>query len=97
MSTAAEFSSQLKRAANGLHSSLPTIAHRPTERRLLCQRRFDAVLECHNEGLTSGITVRLISSNPMVVHPIALTKLDTILALYPTIEEALQGALSVQP
>jgi anti-anti-sigma factor len=51
---------------------------------------LNAVLGCFNAGLANGIAVRLVASNPMVVRVFELTQLDKALALYPSLDEALQ-------
>jgi anti-anti-sigma factor len=50
---------------------------------------LNAVLTCHNEGASNGIAVGLVTTNPTVVRVIKATRLDDILALYQTIDDAL--------
>jgi anti-anti-sigma factor len=52
---------------------------------------LNAVLDCHRQGLQSGTSVRLVADNGLVVRPIEVTNLDTVLELYPTLPDALQG------
>ncbi|HWF70332.1 MAG TPA: STAS domain-containing protein [Mycobacterium sp.] len=52
---------------------------------------LNAVLECHRHGLDAGTSVRLVADNGLVVRPIEMTNLDTVLELYPTLTDALQG------
>jgi anti-anti-sigma factor len=52
---------------------------------------LNAVLECHRHGLDAGTSVRLVADNGLVVRPIEVTNLDTVLELYPTLTDALQG------
>jgi len=52
---------------------------------------LNAVLDCHRQGLESGISVRLVAENGLVVRPIEVTNLDSVLELYPTLPDALQG------
>ncbi|MFZ0907538.1 MAG: STAS domain-containing protein [Mycobacterium sp.] len=52
---------------------------------------LNAVLECHRQGLDAGTSVRLVADNGLVVRPIEVTNLDTVLELYPTLTDALQG------
>lgn len=52
---------------------------------------LNAVLDCHRKGLASGTSVRLVADNGVVVRPIEVTNLDSVLELYPTLPDALQG------
>ena len=52
---------------------------------------LNAVLECHRQGLNAGTSVRLVADNGLVVRPIEVTNLDSVLELYPTLPDALQG------
>lgn len=52
---------------------------------------LNAVLDCHRQGLAGGTSVRLVADNPLVVRPIEVTNLDSVLELYPTLPDALQG------
>jgi anti-anti-sigma factor len=52
---------------------------------------LNAVLDCHRQGLESGISVRLVAENGLVVRPIEVTNLDSVLELYPTLPDALRG------
>ena len=52
---------------------------------------LNAVLECHRHGLDAGTSVRLVADNGLVVRPIEVTNLDSVLELYPTLFDALQG------
>ncbi|GFG76477.1 STAS domain-containing protein [Mycobacterium botniense] len=52
---------------------------------------MNAVLDCHKKGKASGTPVRLVASDAHVVRPIEVTKLDSILDIYPTFEQALRG------
>lgn len=52
---------------------------------------LNAVLECHRQGLDAGTSVRLVADNGLVVRPIEVTNLDSVLELYPTLPDALQG------
>ncbi len=47
--------------------------------------RVNEVLRCHDEGAANGI----VSPNYSVIRVIQATRLDEILALYPTIDDAL--------
>lgn len=52
---------------------------------------LNAVLDCHRQGLQAGTAVRLVADNGLVVRPIEVTNLDSVLELYPTLPDALQG------
>jgi anti-anti-sigma factor len=52
---------------------------------------LNAVLDCHRQGLKAGTSVRLVADNGLVVRPIQVTNLDSVLELYPTLGEALEG------
>lgn len=52
---------------------------------------LNAVLDCHRQGLKAGTSVRLVADNGLVVRPIEVTNLDTVLKLYRTLGEALEG------
>jgi anti-anti-sigma factor len=52
---------------------------------------LNAVLACHNHGLTTATAVRLVATTRVVVRLIEITGLDTVLALYPSITEAVQA------
>jgi anti-anti-sigma factor len=57
---------------------------------------LNAVLDCHKQGLRAGTTVRLVAENGLVVRPIEVTNLDSLLELYPTLPDALEGRDSEQ-
>jgi len=57
---------------------------------------LNAVLDCHRRGLQAGTTVRLVADNGQVVRPIEVTNLDSLLDLYPTLSDALEGRDSGQ-
>jgi anti-anti-sigma factor len=52
---------------------------------------LNAVLDCHKQGLRAGTSVRLVADNGLVVRPIEVTNLDSVLELYPTLPDALEG------
>jgi len=52
---------------------------------------LNAVLDVHKQGLRAGTTVRLVADNGLVVRPIEVTNLDSLLDLYPTLPDALEG------
>ena len=52
---------------------------------------LNAVLDCHKQGLRTGISVRLVADNDLVVRPIEVTNLDSLLDLYPALPDALEG------
>jgi len=51
---------------------------------------LNAVLECHEHGQSAGAAVRIAAPNPEVRRPIEVTKLDDVLALYPSVSAALE-------
>jgi anti-anti-sigma factor len=57
---------------------------------------LNAVLDCHKQGLRAGISVRLVADNDLVVRPIEVTNLDSLLDLYPSFPDALEGRESEQ-
>lgn len=57
---------------------------------------LNAVLDVHKQGLRLGTTVRLVADNSLVVRPIEVTNLDSLLDLYPTLPDALDGRDSEQ-
>ena len=92
MSTAEEFNSSLMTALN--------VASAHPARLLIADldgvgyfgsTGLNAVLACHHHGLTTATAVRLVATTPTVGRLIEVTKLDTVLALYPSIAEALQA------
>lgn len=50
---------------------------------------LNAVLDCHEAGVTAGTSVRLVAHHPQVLQPIKVTELDRILDVYPTLADAL--------
>jgi anti-anti-sigma factor len=52
---------------------------------------LNAVLECHEHAEAAGVVVRIAASNPEVLRPIEITRLDGVLRLYPTVPAALEG------
>lgn len=52
---------------------------------------LNAVLDCHRRGGQAGTSVRLVADTGLVVRPIEVTNLDSVLELYPTLPDALQG------
>jgi anti-anti-sigma factor len=57
---------------------------------------LNAVLDCHKQGLRAGISVRLVADNELVVRPIEVTNLDSLLDLYPSLPDAVEGRESEQ-
>ena len=53
---------------------------------------LNAVLGCYERGLSDGVAVRLVASNPEVIMPIEVTKLDDVLRPYQTVTDALDGS-----
>ncbi len=52
---------------------------------------LNAVLECHEQGQSAGVGVRLAAAHPEVLRPIQVTKLDGVLRPYPSVPAALEG------
>jgi anti-sigma B factor antagonist len=50
-----------------------------------------ALVSCRDQGTNDGIPVGLVSSSAAVVRVIKATRLDEILTLYPTIDDALNA------
>ncbi|KZS84897.1 anti-anti-sigma factor [Mycobacterium persicum] len=51
---------------------------------------LNAVLDCHEQGIAAGTSVRLVAGHGQVTQPIRVTELDRILKIYPTMSEALR-------
>jgi anti-anti-sigma factor len=91
-STAAEFTARLNAALNDA-------ANQPSRLLIIDLQALtyfgsaglNAVLDCHRQGLKAGTSVRLVADNGLVVRPIEVTNLDTVLKLYRTLGEALEG------
>ena len=52
---------------------------------------LNAVLACHERGASDGVAVRLVAANPEVIRPIEVTKLDTVLRPYDSVDAAVDG------
>jgi anti-anti-sigma factor len=53
---------------------------------------LNAVLRCYQRGVSDGVSVRVVASNPEVTMPIEVTKLDGVLRPYQTVTDALGGS-----
>jgi anti-anti-sigma factor len=96
-STASELRSQLESAlqqAQGHESRLLVIDLQGVT--YFGSAGLNAVLDCHKQGLRAGIPVRLVADNELVVRPIEVTNLDSLLDLYPSLLDALEGRESEQ-
>ena len=96
-STASELRSQLESAlqqAGGHESRLLIIDLQGVT--YFGSAGLNAVLDCHKQGLRGGISVRLVADNELVVRPIEVTNLDSLLDLYPSLPDALEGRESEQ-
>ncbi len=51
---------------------------------------LNAALECHEQGRAVGVTVRLVAEHGRVLRPLQVTNLDSVLAVFPTLDQALQ-------
>lgn len=49
---------------------------------------LNAVLDCHEDGVAQGTSVRLVADNPQVLRPIEVTSLDRVLQVFPTVTGA---------
>jgi anti-anti-sigma factor len=49
---------------------------------------LNAVLECYEQGTSTGIAVRVVAPNPEVLRPIEVTGLDKVLRPFETVHEA---------
>jgi anti-anti-sigma factor len=96
-STAAELRSQLEAALQqaGSHESRLLVVDL-NEVTYFGSAGLNAVLDVHKQGLRVGTTVRLVADNGLVVRPIEVTNLDSLLDLYPTLPDALDGRESEQ-
>lgn len=52
---------------------------------------LNAVLDCHRQGGQRGTSVRVLADDDLVVGPFEVTNLDSVLELYRTLPDALQG------
>ncbi|MGO4443280.1 STAS domain-containing protein [Mycobacterium sp. 2YAF39] len=52
---------------------------------------LNAVLECHEQGKSAGVAVRIAAPNAEVLRPIQVTKLDGVLRPYSSVSAALEG------
>ena len=96
-STAAELRSQLESAlqqAGGHESRLLIVDLQGVT--YFGSAGLNAVLDCHKQGLRAGTSVRLVAENELVVRPIEVTNLDSLLDLYPSLPDALEGRESEQ-
>ena len=58
---------------------------------------LNAVLDCHEDGVADGTSVRLVADNAQVVRPIEVTSLDRVLDVYPTLPAALGRCRDSKP
>jgi anti-anti-sigma factor len=49
---------------------------------------LNALLGCNERGAAHGVAVRLVANNAEVTRPITVTRLDTVLRPYRTVDEA---------
>lgn len=49
---------------------------------------LNAVLACYERGASNDVVVRVVATNPEVTRPIQVTKLDTVLRPYRSIDDA---------
>ena len=49
---------------------------------------LNAVLSCFERGMSAGIVVHIVARNAEVTRPVEVTRLDSVLHLYPTVADA---------
>ncbi|MDZ4269843.1 MAG: anti-sigma factor antagonist [Mycobacterium sp.] len=50
-----------------------------------------AVLACYERGTSDGVAVRVVAANPEVIRPFEVTRLDSVLRPYGTVDVAVDG------
>jgi anti-anti-sigma factor len=50
---------------------------------------LNAVLACYERGESDGVAVRVVAANAEVLRPIEVTKLDSVLRPFSTVEKAM--------
>jgi anti-anti-sigma factor len=90
MAVADEFASHLKAGLDtaSIHPVRPLIIDLQAVT-FFGSSALNDVLACHDEGASNGIAVALVTTSRTVVRVIHATRLDEILAVYPTIDDAL--------
>ncbi len=58
---------------------------------------LNAVLSCFERGMSAGIVVHIVASNAEVTRPVEVTRLDSVLHLYPTVADAVVGNADDRP
>jgi anti-anti-sigma factor len=58
---------------------------------------LNAVLDCHERGVATGTSVRIVADHGLVLQPIKVTELDRVFEIYPTLPDALQGGKAKGP
>lgn len=53
---------------------------------------LNAVLECHQQGIQTRTTVRLVADHNLVARVIQVTNMDSVLKLYRTVSDALDAS-----
>jgi anti-anti-sigma factor len=53
---------------------------------------LNCVLACYEQGLADNVAVRVVADNAEVLRPIQVTNLDTVLPLFETVANAIEGA-----
>lgn len=49
---------------------------------------LNAVLDCHEDGVAQGTSVRVVADNPQVLRPIEVTSLDRVLQVFSSVTGA---------
>lgn len=96
MAVADEFASHLKTGLDQASVDRPLIIDLEAVS-FFGSSAINDVLECHSAGASNGIAVRLATNSHIVVGVIQATGLDEILAVYPTIDDALGVAGGTKP
>lgn len=52
---------------------------------------LNAVLACYERGTSDGVAVRVVAANPEVIRPFEVTRLDSVLRPYGTVDDAVDG------
>lgn len=96
MAVADEFASHLMAGLNESSADRPLIIDLEAVS-FFGSSALNDVIRCHNEGVSDGIAVRLATESPIVVRVIRAAGLDEILAIYPSIDDALGRPATSKP
>jgi anti-anti-sigma factor len=90
MAVADDFASHLKAGLDEASSGRPLIIDLDAVS-FFGSSALNDVMSCRDEGASDGIAVRLVTTSHIVVRVIQATGLNEILAVYPTIDDALES------